>query len=291
MGQTGKRNYTDAVPPSRFAKSERSVRRARYKKRKKALALIACILVLAFIAIFALEPASASTKTLLQSFRRAEEAQSAPVEEQVSEGIIHIQPAEDALTGGSADFALRDAGALSIVSWQGAKNCGESFDVTLNGVEEGQFVQFVANNCTVFPQTGSTDDVYTVTVTGAGSYSLTAMTDDTAAAHDTRNGVAGKADQLPLSVSGWGGAQDYYDSFRISVSGGNTGGAITFQTDGCTVSPETGNANTVFDVTVTRVGSYELTAIMDGDRNFNPAYSAKMSGCSSKSPAATKRSA
>jgi hypothetical protein len=283
MGQTGKRNYTDAVPPSRFAKSERSVRRARYKKRKKALALIACILVLAFIAIFALEPASASTKTLLQSFRRAEEAQSAPVEEQVSEGIIHIQPAEDALTGGSADFALRDAGALSIVSWQGAKNCGESFDVTLNGVEEGQFVQFVANNCTVFPQTGSTDDVYTVTVTGAGSYSLTAMTDDTAAAHDTRNGVAGKADQLPLSVSGWGGAQDYYDSFRISVSGGNTGGAITFQTDGCTVSPETGNANTVFDVTVTRVGSYELTAIMDGDRNFNPAYSAKMSGCSSKS--------
>lgn len=285
MGQAGKRINNDTVQPNRFAKSDRPNRYAKQKRRRKTLTLIACILVLCFVAVFALEPASAATKTLLQSFRVAEEEPSAPVEEQASESIVQLQPAEDALVDSGADYALQNVGALSIVSWQGAKNCGESFDVTLHGIEEGQSVRFISSNCTVFPQTGSADGTYTVTVTGAGAYSLTAVTDgETAdAIRDTRNGVAGKADQIPLNVSGWGGAQDYYDSFRIAVSGGSTGGAITFQTDGCTVSPETGNADTVFEVTVTRVGSYELTALMDGDRNYSIGYSATMSGCSSKS--------
>ncbi len=187
-----------------------------------------------------------------------------------------------------SDFALRDANALSIVSWQGAKNCGESFEVTLSGISETEEVQFQSSNCTVFPSTGTGADTYTITVTGAGAYSLTAMTDaitDSVSdlTRDTRSGVAGRADQMPLSISGWGGGDDYYDRFYIKVNGGNTNGAISFQTDGCTVSPAVGTPDTAFQVTVTRVGSYELTAIMDGNTNYNSAYSAKMSGCSSKS--------
>lgn len=285
MGQAGKRIKNDTVQPNRFANRDRFSRYAKQKRRKRALILVACILALAFVAIFALEPASAATKTLLQSFRVADEKPTVPAEEQASESIVQMQSAEDALADGGVDSALCDISALSIVSWQGAKNCGESFDVTLKGAEEGQSVRFVSSNCTVFPQTGAADGTYTVTVTGAGAYSLTAVTDGETAdiLRDTRNGVAGRADQLPLNVGGWDGVQDYYDSFDIGVSGGSTGGAITFQTDGCTVTPETGNADTVFHVKVIRVGSFELTAMMDGDRNYNIAYSATMSGCSSKS--------
>jgi hypothetical protein len=88
---------------------------------------------------------------------------------------------------------------------------------------------------------------------------------------------------MPLSISGWGGGDDYYDRFPIRITGGSTNGAISFQTDGCTVSPEVGNADTTFEITVTRVGAYTLTAKMDGDTNYNTAYSALLSGCSSKS--------
>lgn len=285
MGQEGKNAYSKTVFPNRSASRSRSVRNARNKKRRKRLTFVSCILAISFVAIFALKPASASTKTLLQSFHVAEEAEAAPVvEEETADSIVQIQPVEDSLISGSSDFALRDANALSIVSWQGAKNCGDSFPVTLKGVEEGQSVRFAATNCTVFPQNGTADDTYTVTITGAGAYSLTAMTDDELSdgMRDTRTGIAGKADQLPLTVSGWGGAKDYYHSFNINVFGGSTGGAITFEADGCTVSPSTGTSTTNFTVTVTRVGSYELTAVMDGNDDYNSAHSACMSGCSSK---------
>ena len=286
MGQTEKYFNSGAVQPNRNANRERFNTRAKRKRRQKTLTLIACILAAAFIGIFALKPASAATKTLLQSFRLAEEpeAAAAPVEE-ASESVVQFQSVNESQASDSTDFALRDANALSIVSWQGAKNCGDTFNVTLKGVEEGKPVTFSATNCTVFPQTGTADDTYTITVTGSGAYSLTAMTDgnDAEIMRDTRTGVAGKADQMPLSISGWGGAQDYYDSFNISVLGGSTSGAVTFVTDGCTVTPEVGAVGTEFKVTVTRVGGYELTAVMDGSRDFNNVSSARMSGCSSKS--------
>lgn len=183
-----------------------------------------------------------------------------------------------------SDFAIRDINAISIVSWQGAKNCGESFDISLSGVMETEPVSFSAANCTVSPQSGTGADHYTVTVTGSGAYSLTAEKSGVSEfARDTRTGIAGRADQMPLSISGWGGGDDYYDRFPIRIAGGSTNGAISFQTDGCTVSPEVGNADTTFEVTVTRVGAYTLTAKMDGDTNYNTAYSALLSGCSSKS--------
>ncbi|MEZ4509654.1 MAG: hypothetical protein R2912_09850 [Eubacteriales bacterium] len=221
----------------------------------------------------------------MQTFRVAEQQAPAPAVEAPTESIVHLQPTSDApQTTGVSDFALRDANALSIVSWQGAKNCGESFEVTLSGVSETEEIQFKSSNCTVFPSSGTGADTYTITVTGSGAYSLTAMSDGVSdLTRDTRSGVAGRANQLPLSVSGWGGGDDYYDRFYIQVGGGTTNGAISFQTDGCTVSPAVGTADTAFQVTVTRVGSYELTAIMDGNTNYNSAYSAKMSGCSSKS--------
>ncbi len=285
MRQEGKNAYSKTVLPNRSASRSRSVRNAKNKKRRKRLTLISCILAIAFVAIFALKPASASTKTLLQSFHAAEEPENAPVvEQEAADSIVQFQSVEDSLIDGSSDFALRDINAFSIVSWQGAKNCGDSFSVTLKGVEEGQSVRFAATNCTVFPQNGTADDIYTVTITGAGAYSLTAITDGetSESMRDTRNGVAGKADQLPLAVSGWGGAKDYYHSFDISVYGGSTGGAVSFETDGCTVSPSAGTSTTTFTVTVTRVGSYELTAVMDGNDDYNSAYSACMSGCSCK---------
>jgi len=284
MGQEGKNAYSQTVFPNRSASRSRSVHNARNKKRRKRLTLISCILAIAFVAIFALKPASASTKTLLQSFHVADEPETASVvEQETADSIVQFQSMEDSIVDESSDFAIMDTNAFSIVSWQGAKNCGDSFCVTLKGVEEGQSVRFAATNCTVFPQNGTADDTYTVTITGAGAYSLTAITDGEAdSLRDTCNGVAGKADQLPLAVSGWGGAKDYYKSFEINVSGGSTDGAITFVADGCTVSPSTGNSATTFIVTVTRVGSYELTAVMDGNSDYNSAYSACLSGCSSK---------
>lgn len=285
MGQTEKSYNPSSVQPNRSANRDRFRTRAKRRRRQKTLTLIGCILAAAFIGIFALKPASAATKTLLQSFQLAKEPEAAAPVEQESESVVQFQSVNESPAGESAAFALRDANALSIVSWQGAKNCGDTFDVTLKGVEEGKPVTFSTTNCTIFPQTGTADGTYTITVTGSGAYSLTAMANggNAEAMRDTRTGVAGKADQMPLSVSGWGGAQDYYDSFKISVQGGSTSGAVTFLTDGCTVSPEVGAPGTEFEVTVTRVGGYELTAVMDGSRDFNSVSSARMSGCSSKS--------
>jgi len=216
--------------------------------------------------------------------RVTQEAPAQPAAQDPTESIVQFQPAVEApVDSVAAEFAIRDANALAIKAWQGAFNCGESFDVTLSGIAADELVSFSATNCTVFPQSGTGDGVYTVTVTGSGPYSVTAASATTQTRKDTRSGVAGKADQLPLGVSGWGGGNDYYDHFNIRVSGGSTSGAITFQADGCSVSPAVGDSNTIFEVTVTRVGAYELTATMDGNSNYNSAYSARLSGCSSKS--------
>ncbi len=285
MGQTGRYTHYIAAPPNRSARRERSVRYARKRAKRRVYALVAFILFFGLAVIFAYKPASAATKTLIESFRVAEEVETAPASEVVSESVVQFQSNADSPVSTSvSEFALRDANALSINSWQGAKNCGESFTVTLNGVSETEPIQFDTTNCTVFPLSGTGADSYTVTVTGSGAYSLTAISSGVSdLCRDTRTGVAGRADQMPLSISGWGNGDDYYDHFRIQVSGGSTNGAISFVTDGCTVSPAVGTADTVFEVTVTRVGSYELTAMMDGNDNYNSAYSARLSGCSSKS--------
>lgn len=284
MGQTGRYTSSHVTSPGRSAPRGRSIRSSRRRAKRRAYALVAFILFFGLAVLFAYKPASAATKTLLQSFRIAD-APAAPVEEAPVENVVQFQSAEDApVATGVSDFALRDANALSIVSWQGAKNCGESFEVSLKGISDTQQVQFSANNCTVFPMSGTAADTYTVTVTGSGMYSLTATTDGVADLNrDTRTGVAGRADQLPLNISGWGSGDTYYEHFHIRVDGGSIGGTISFQTDGCTVSPAVGTLDTDFEVTVTRVGAYELTAVMDGNSNYNSAYSARLSGCASKS--------
>jgi len=249
-------------------------------------ALVAFILFFGLAVIFAYKPASAATRTLLQSLQVDEsKQQAAPAAAPVNdETIVQFEPTQDAPQAGVSDFAIRDANAISIVAWQGAKNCGESFEVTLKGVSETEPVSFNATNCTVFPLNGTGADTYTVTVTGAGAYSLTAnKSGNNDLARDTRTGLAGKADQMPLNVVGWGDGDDYYDHFKIHVTGGSTNGAISFQTDGCTVNPAVGTSETEFEVTVSRVGAYSLTAKMDGNTNYNSAYSALLSGCSSKS--------
>jgi hypothetical protein len=285
MGQTGRYTSSNVTPPNRNAYRERSVRSARKRAKRRVYTLVAFILFFGLAVIFAYKPASAATKTLLQSFRVAEEQAPAPAAEAPVESIVQFQSTEDSpVATGASEFALRDVNALSINSWQGAKNCGESFEVSLKGVSATEPIQFTAQNCTVFPQSGTGADSYTVTVTGSGTYSLTAISSGTSdLSRDTRTGVAGRADQMSLSVDGWGRGDDYYDRFKIRVSGGNTNGAISFKTDGCTVSPSVGTIDTEFEVTVTRVGAYALTAIMDGNSNYNSAYSALLSGCSSKS--------
>jgi hypothetical protein len=284
MGQADRHTYSNAVSPNRYANRDRSVRYAKRRAKRRAYTFIAFILFFGLAVLFAIKPASAATKTLLQSMRVTQEAPAQPAAQEPSESIVQFQPAVEAPKDSvAAEFAIRDANALSIKSWQGALNCGESFDITLSGVAKDEPVSFSTTNCTVFPQTGTGDGVYTVTVTGSGTYSATATSASVQAHKDTRSGVAGKADQTALNVSGWGGGDDYYDHFNIRVSGGSTGGAITFQTDGCSVSPATGNADTIFEVTVTRVGAYELTAMMDGNNNYNSAYSARLSGSSGKS--------
>lgn len=285
MGQADRYSNSKAVSPNRSAYRDRSVRYARKRAKRRAYTFIAFILFFGLAVIFAYKPASAATKTLLQSFRVAKEAPAeSAVQNPAAESIVEFQPAADSpMDSSGAEFALRGADELAIQSWQGARNCGDSFEITLRGVAEDEPVAFSTNNCTVFPQSGTGNGIYTVTITGAGSYSMTAMATDAQNLRDTRNGVAGRADQLPLNITGWGGGDDYYDRFNIRVSGGSTGGAISFQTDGCTVSPAVGDCNTIFEVTVTRVGGYALTAMMDGSDNYNCAYSALLSGCASQS--------
>lgn len=284
MGQTGRYTSSYSDPPGRSHPRERSVRRSRRRAKRRVYTLVAFILFFGLAVIFAYKPASAATRTLLQSFQVEERQQpsaAAPIQE---ETVVQFQPTEDAPQVGVSDFAIRDANAISIVSWQGAKNCGESFDVTLKGVTETEPITFTATNCTVFPLTGTGADTFTVTVTGSGAYSLTAAKNgNTDLARDTRTGLAGRADQMPLSIVGWGDGDDYYDHFKIHITGGSTNGAISFQTDGCTVEPAVGTSQTEFEVTVSRVGSYSLTAMMDGNTNYNTVYSALLSGCSSKS--------
>ena len=220
MGQTGRNIYYHSTPPSRSAHRVRSVRSARKRAKRRVYALVAFILFFGLAVIFAYKPASAATKTLLQSFRVAEEQVPAPVVEAPAESIVQFQPAVEAPAAVS-EFALRDTNALSINAWQGAKNCGESFEVSLNGVSATEPIQFNAKNCTVFPEAGTGADLYTVTVTGSGAYSLTATSGATSPlASDTRTGVAGRADQPALNISGWGRGDDYYDHFKIHVTGG-----------------------------------------------------------------------
>ncbi len=285
MGQTGRYTSSHVAPPSRSHNRERSVRSVRRRAKRRVYTLVAFILFIGLAVIFAYKPASAATRTLLQSFQVDESVQQNAPAEAAQDAIVEFKPTQDApAAAGVSDFAIRDANAIAIVSWQGAKNCGESFEMSLKGVLETEPVSFNTTNCTVFPATGTGADTYTVTVTGSGPYSLTAAKNGTSElARDTRTGLAGRADQMPLSINGWGGGDDYYDHFKINVLGGSTNGAISFQTDGCTVTPAVGTAETEFEVTVTRVGGYSLTAMMDGNTNYNTAYSAILSGCSSKS--------
>lgn len=196
---------------------------------------------------------------------------------------VSVQPSTSQSTGGQQ-------GELSIGGWQGAKNYQESFPITIGGGFAGGTLRFLTNNCAVTPSTGTVNDTYTVRVTGAGTYSMTAIMAGDASHGEisaSRSGVAEKADQEPLSVVGWGSARNYYRTFTIQIAGGTTKGAVRFQTDGCTVTPAAGSASSVFTVTVTRVGAYSLTAVMDGNTNYADAYSAKYSGMSGKADQAS----
>ncbi|MEG1882646.1 MAG: hypothetical protein RRZ24_00665 [Clostridia bacterium] len=182
--------------------------------------------------------------------------------------------------------AISKQKSIFIHNWQGAKNYLDSFHITVSSGSPASQIQFASSNCTVTPSSGTTDTSYKVTITGAGAYSVTAIMAGNGAdgvQSETRKGMAGKADQSPLFITGWGGARDYYHTFNIVVGGGTVGGAISFSCDGCSVSPATGLAGDVFAVTVTRVGPYELTAIMSGNQNYRDGYSTRQCGTSNKS--------
>ncbi len=292
MHETGMHDHSSADRPNRGTNRAWSIRRARKRRRQRNAATIVILCVCAFGILFALRPASASSATLLRQLfsmpaKAADAAPSSAVAQPDSVVQFHnVAPAP------AAEDAIVDFGSLerlAILSWQGAKNCGDSFPVTLDGGSGSGSVRFEVTNCSVFPFSGDASDTYTVTITGAGAYSLTAVVSEAASSElrDTKVGVAGKANQMPLSIAGWGGAKDYYHTFDIRVLGGTTGGEISFIADGCTVSPEKGTAATTFTVTVTRVGSYELTAVMQGDSNYGSAYSARQSGCADKSKQAS----
>ncbi len=201
--------------------------------------------------------------------------------------LVPISSAADEIVPvGSGSVPLGRQNALKIESWQGAKNCGESFPVTISGGSTNGGVTFTATNCTVSPPHGTTSDVFTVKVNNAGAYALTATmsgNDSFSAVSDTRSGMAGKANQAPLVITGWGSAKDYYYTFPINVSGGSTNGAVSFEADGCYVTPATGAVGDYFNVTVTRVGSYSLKAILSGSGNYLPAQSVMQSGVARKS--------
>lgn len=184
------------------------------------------------------------------------------------------------------EYGEQPQAELVISGWQGAKSYAESFPITIGGGSSNGAIRFLCTNCTVSPQTGTVADTYTVSVQNAGNYSLTAImagNSKYAEISDSRRGVSGKADQTPLAIEGWGKSKGYYKTFAIKVTGGSLNNAVTFETDGCSVSPQTGPVGSQFTVTVTRVGTYSLTALMDGDRNHNKAYSAQQSGVSCKS--------
>ena len=214
-------------------------------------------------------------------------AQSTPPPETGGTGNVHVVLPESVPEESAAPVdALKSQAPLSIQNWQGAKNYLESFPVTVAGGTTGGALRFLTTNCSVSPSTGAPSDTYRVTVAGAGSYSLTAIMaggNGYREVSETRTGVAGKADQEPLYVTGWGGAKDYYRSFSIVVEGGTTGGKVHFEGDGCAVLPATGPVGSAFMVTVTRVGSYTLTAVMDGGRNYQSARSTQQCGMSGKS--------
>lgn len=179
---------------------------------------------------------------------------------------------------------------LFVSGWQGAKNFLDSFPINVGGGFAGGEIRFLTNNCKVSPATGTVNDTFTVTVTGAGAYSMTAVMGGDAShkeISESCSGVAGKADQEPLSITGWGSTRDYYRTFTIQVSGGTTKGAVRFETEGCNVSPATGNINSVYTVTVTRVDAYSLTAVMDGNANYSDAHSAQYTGMSGKADQAS----
>ncbi len=183
-------------------------------------------------------------------------------------------------TQGSTDKSA--SGSIRVDGWQGARNCGDTFAIRVTG-QSGAPVRFITSNCTVEPSTGSVGDSFTVRVGRAGTYAMTAVA--TAAGGELSaalTGSAGKADQAPLTINGWGAERNYYQSFDIQVLGGTTNGTISFETDGCTVSPAVGTRQTLFTVTVTRTGAYALTAVMTGDANYAEAYSAQQSGMANK---------
>ena len=201
---------------------------------------------------------------------RADEAESS---------IANIAIVETADSAAKSEQRVPASSGIRIDGWQGAKNCGDSFSITAPG-SSGAEVTFLAKNCTVSPSTGKLGGTFRVTVTGAGDYSVTAVSGGDSV---QKTGYAGKTDQSPLIINGWGGSKDYYHTFSITLSGGTTNGDIRFEADGCVVSPTSGKVGDVYNVTVTRVGSYSLVAIMAGDRNHSDAISARYSGTAAKS--------
>ena len=175
------------------------------------------------------------------------------------------------------------AGNISVAGWQGAQNSGGQFSVSISGISEGS-VRFITNNCTVSPSSGPCSGQYSVRVGNAGKYSIAAVIKDTEGKEYSIScdGTAGKADQDPIYIKGWGDTKDYYNHFDIQVLGGSTDGKITFETDGCSVSPASGTRTTIYRVTVTRVGAYSLKACMEGNSNYNPTYTVKQAGTAKK---------
>ena len=90
-------------------------------------------------------------------------------------GAASAEVAHVTLQTNAKNTATGSESSLVVSGWQGAKNYQESFAVSVSGGYSGGKLRFLTSNCRVSPETGTVDDAYTVTVTGAGTYSMTAI--------------------------------------------------------------------------------------------------------------------
>ena len=110
------------------------------------------------------------------------------------------------------------------------------------------------------PASPSNADTYTITVGDAagGNYDLSGVTNNTATF------TIGQIPQEELVIEGKPDAVSYGDSFQLTVSGGSTTGALTWNVTGPATVDGSGN------VTITDVGEVTVTVEKAGDNNHLP---------------------
>lgn len=133
--------------------------------------------------------------------------------------------------------------------------------------------------------TRSEGNHYDISINSVGPYSLTASRAGNYGYNEATafaTGMSKKANQNPVSISGWTSNKSVGDTFIIHINGGIEEGVVHFATAGCTVSPITGTTETQYFVTISSVGAYSLSAFVDGTANYNGANSREVKGTAVK---------